>query len=91
VAFSFKLEGERSPRLFAIAFRYALWPVFAISPYSVAIWKLLTRQSVRWGKAARKGIPMTDAPRAAVMTSAQSTCGNGAPESLVTPTALQSG
>jgi cellulose synthase/poly-beta-1,6-N-acetylglucosamine synthase-like glycosyltransferase len=91
VVFSFRLEGERSPRLFAIAIRYALWPVFAICPYVVAVWKLMTLQSIRWGKAERKGILVSDAPRAAVITGTQATGEHSAPETLATPAALQSG
>jgi len=59
VASSYRIEAESSRELLLVPLQYALWPIFMIVPYCVAVWHFLFRHQVAWRRPARTGAPVS--------------------------------
>ena len=55
VASSYRIEAESRRELLFVPLQYALWPIFMIIPYCVAVWHFLFRHQVAWRQSSHTG------------------------------------
>ena len=54
-AISYRVEQESARELLYVPIQQAIWPIFLIIPYCLAVWHYVFRNQTPWGRAARNG------------------------------------